>query len=52
MASSIVRYDIIDSQSKKVIASRKTRTAATNFADRKDLEYGAVRYLVKAIWSN
>jgi len=48
---SAVRYDIIDIKTKLVIASRKTRSAATKFADRKDLEYGAVRYIVQPIWA-
>lgn len=47
-----IRYDIIDSQTQQVIATRKTRNAATMFADRKDSAYGAVRYIVKPIWSN
>lgn len=45
------RYDIIDIQTGTVIASRKKRLDATRLADKKDQEYGAVRYIVKPIWS-
>ena len=45
------RYDIIDIQTGSVVASRKKRLDATRLADKKDLEYGAVRYVVKPIWS-
>lgn len=46
------RYDIIDSQTKQVVGSFKSRNRATSFADRKDLQYGAVRYIVKPIWAD
>lgn len=49
--TSAIRYDILDNKTGLVIASRKTRSAATKFADRKDLEYGAVRYIVSPVWA-
>lgn len=47
-----VRFDIIDVQTQQVIASRLTRKRATTKADQLDNAYGAVRYVVKAIWAN
>lgn len=44
------RYDVIDVQTQKVVGSFKNSHRAHRFADRKDMEYGAVRYVVKPIW--
>lgn len=48
----IIRFDIIDIQTNKVVATAKTRASANRMADRRDLAYGAIRYTVKAIWSD
>lgn len=48
----IIRFDIIDNQTGKVVAKAKTRASANRMADRRDLAYGAIRYTVKAIWSD
>ena len=43
-------YEVIDSQTAKVVDTFKTRDRAYRAADRKDAAYGAVRYIVKPIW--
>lgn len=43
-------YEVIDSQTTKVVDSFKTRDRAYRAADRKDAAYGAVRYIVRPIW--
>lgn len=48
----IIRFDIIDNQTGKVVATAKTRPSANRMADNRDLKYGAIRYIVKAIWSD
>lgn len=45
-----IRYDLIDSRTGETVASYKSRSRATAAADRKDLAYGAVRYIVCPIW--
>lgn len=40
-------YEVIDIQTKQVIATRATRVAARKLADRKDFQYGAIRYVVR-----
>lgn len=47
-----IRYDIIDTRTQQVVASRLTRKRASTKADQLDNAYGAVRYIVKAIWAN
>lgn len=42
-------YEVIDIKTKEVVATKKTRNAARRVADRKDLEYGAVRYVVRLV---
>lgn len=42
-------YQIIDIQTKQVIATRATRIAARRLADRKDQAYGAIRYIVRLV---
>ncbi len=42
-------YEVIDRKSNKVIGVYQTRLRARRVADRKDLEYGAIRYLVRKI---
>lgn len=48
----IVRYDIIDIQTKRVVGTAKTSSGALRSADKRDNAYGAVRFIVKAIWSD
>lgn len=43
-------YELIDIQTGKVIKSYTNRAAAIRAADRKDLAYGSVRFIVKPIW--
>lgn len=47
-------YELIDTQTKKVIAtySYAQRNRARNRRDKLDLQYGAVRYILKPIFSN
>ena len=46
-------YELIDTQTKKVIAtySYAQRNRARNKRDKLDLQYGAVRYILKPIFS-
>lgn len=46
-----IRYDIIDKQSGKVVGTAKTRAGATRSADRRDNQYGAYRYSVRAVYN-
>lgn len=41
-----VRYQVVDSQSGRVMGEYSSRRRATNRADKLDLTYGAVRYVV------
>lgn len=40
-------YHIYDIQTSQKVAERKTLRAAANYCDKKDNEYGAVRYVYK-----
>lgn len=40
-------YQIIDSKTGKVLGTYQTLKTARRIADRKDLEYGAIRYIIK-----
>lgn len=42
-------YAIIDNKTKMQVATRKTRAAAARYADKLDLAYGAVRYIVRRV---
>jgi hypothetical protein len=52
MTATIVRYDIIDRQTGKVVAAATTRKGATRAVDSRDNKYGAYRYTAKAVWSD
>lgn len=41
------RYDVIDCRTKCTVGNFSTLRRARNFADQKDAEYGAVRYIVR-----
>ena len=43
-------YEIIDRQTKKVVATAKTRAGATRAVDRRDNEYGAYRYAARPVY--
>lgn len=43
-------YQIIDNQTKEIIGTYKTRKRATTRADKLDIKYGAIRYIVKPIF--
>jgi hypothetical protein len=45
-----IRYDLIDSRTGQLVRSYSTRAAASRAADKRDLAYGAVRYLVQPVW--
>lgn len=45
-----IHYTVTDCQTGKVIGTYKTLAVAMRVADRKDLAYGAVRYIVTPIW--
>ena len=40
-------FDIVDTHTKQIIGTYKNRLTASRKADKKDLEYGAVRYIVR-----
>lgn len=46
----IIRYDIIDKQTDKIVGSTKTLKAACRAVDRRDNEYGAYRYTKRPIY--
>lgn len=46
-----MKYQVIDIQTKQVIGEYSTRRRASNRADKLDLAYGAIRYIVKPLWN-
>lgn len=42
-------YQVIDIRTKQVVKTYADRKTARRAADRLDLQYGAVRYIVKAV---
>lgn len=48
----IVHFAIVDKHTGRVVATAKTRRGATRAADRRDNEYGAYRYGVRAVYAN
>lgn len=42
-------HEVVDIQTGQVVARCRTRSGALRAADRRDNEYGAVRYIVRAI---
>ena len=48
----IVRFDIIDRHTQKVVGTAKTRAIASQSVDKRDKAYGAYRFSAKAIWSD
>lgn len=53
MNTETIGYEVVDIQTKAVVKSygQDKRQAARNFANKKDLAYGAIRYVVKPIYS-
>lgn len=45
------RYDLIDSRTSQVVGSFQSRNRAYAAADRRDNAFGAVRFIVRPIWS-
>lgn len=52
MKATIIRFDIIDIQTGKVVDTATTRDGANRKCDNRDHKYGAVRFIAKAIWSD
>lgn len=46
-----IRYDLIDSQTGRILKSYTSRSVATRAADLRDLAYGAVRFIVQPVWA-
>lgn len=48
----VIGYEVVDNQTKAVIKtySEGKRQAARNFANKRDLAYGAIRYVVRPVW--
>jgi len=44
-----MKYQVIDRQTRAVVGTYSTLSRAHRAADKKDLEYGAIRYLVRRI---
>ena len=42
-------YQILDIQTKKIVSKHATRVVAKRKADRMDMQYGAIRYVVKFV---
>lgn len=51
MSAKPIRYDLIDTKHNHVIKSYTNRAAATRAADKKDIAYGAIRYVVQPVWA-
>jgi hypothetical protein len=51
--NTVIGYDVIDNQTKAVVKSygEGKGSTARAFANKKDLQYGAVRYVVRSIYS-
>ena len=45
------RYEVVDVQSDKVVANYRNRDQAYRYADRRDSQYGAVRFVVRPVWN-
>jgi hypothetical protein len=43
------RYEVVDIQTGQVVARCRSRSGALRAADRRDNEYGAVRYVVRTV---
>ena len=43
-------YQVVDRQTQRVVGTYKSRNRAHNVADRKDNEYGAIRYSVRPVY--
>ena len=46
-----IRYDIIDTQTRRIVGQAKTRAAANRSVDRRDNQYGAYRYRAVAVYA-
>lgn len=44
------KYQVVDVRSQKVVKEYKSRDKAQDWADMKDQEYGAVRYVVQPVF--
>jgi hypothetical protein len=47
-----IRFDIIDRQTGKIVSTALTRAGANRAVDRRDNQYGAYRYMAKAVYSD
>lgn len=49
----VIGYEVVDIQTKSVVKSygQGKSQVARNYANKKDLEYGAIRYIVKPIYT-
>ena len=52
MNATVTHYEIVDRQTKQVVATAKTRKSASTMVDRRDNAYGASRYSARAVWSD
>lgn len=51
MANKPTLYVVIDARSGITVKRFRSRDKATDFADQKDFEFGAVRYTVQPVWA-
>lgn len=51
--NTVIGYDVIDNQTKAVVKSygEGKGSVARAYANKKDLQYGAVRYVVRFVYS-
>lgn len=47
-----IRYDIVDRQTGRVVATAKTRAAANRSVDKRDNAYGAYRYMANPVYGD
>lgn len=47
----IIRFDIVDRQTGRVVGTAKTRTGARRSVDRRDNAYGGYRYSARPVYA-
>lgn len=45
----MITYQVIDRQTQQVVGTFKSKQSARNKRDRLDLQYGAIRYMVREV---
>ncbi len=48
----LIRYDIVDKQTGRIVATAKTTASARRAVDRRDNDYGAYRYRAVPVYTD